>query len=280
MRSAFPFFGEMQNSLAMRAFSCLVSCAVAGMCLLVQILFMCVDCSVLFYLLRQNLKMVEHRNFVMRLRLVVVLLILVVAYGCVSSPKNQVLQNSSTMVAEPTFGPAINPAASALFQKSSSITSMHYIYYGPPNDALGYEVYVGWNRSKVVLPKQVQFSDGLYFDTIYLDKRLGVAVAYCESDSCPKVASKGPFRVDYSSYDFKTPFDFLGLVEVKIKGDELFENRRVSVIDFIDRSGISGTMLVDKSVGVPLKVVSNGTIYEFRNTYFNSGILSDVSRQS
>ncbi len=162
----------------------------------------------------------------------------------------------------------------ALFAKRSKITSMRYLYYGPPNDALGYEVSVVGKKAKVLSPKQIKADSGRYYDTIYLDLEAKSATGYCESASCPE---KGPFSSDFQTYSFKTPTDFIGMVtSAESKGTELFESRKAVVVAFRDSSGKEGVMSLDSTYGVPLKIVYDGKKYEYRSAFFNSLSQADV----
>ncbi len=189
---------------------------------------------------------------------------------------------NQTIVPEPSLNvssevkkePVITPEAKVLFAKNSKLNSYTYFYYGPPNDALGISYAFFGNRSRVALTKSSRLSDGNYYDFVYLNLSSKTAAAYCEAVDC---SVKGPLDVDFSTYILPTPLDFVNSVSsAGIKSSELIEGRKVAVVPYSNKEGVNGTMWVEMTYGVPLKVIINSTKYEFREAFFNTLVEADV----
>ncbi|MBI4439069.1 hypothetical protein HY640_04010 [Candidatus Woesearchaeota archaeon] len=228
------------------------------------------------------------------------LVLTMLLYGCTAEPSQttpagaspereqaspqqsqQGIQEQQTQQAQQPSQPKpqiITEEAKALFSKNSKITSMRYLFHGPPNDALAYDITAAGTKRKIVSPKLIKLSDGVFYDVVYIDTVAKKATAYCESGSCTQ---PGPYDVDFSSYNFPTPADFVSTVSsAEAKGTELFENRKVTVVQYQDKSGNEGTLLVDTTYGAPLKVSFGSTKYEYRNPSFNTASEGEITPKS
>ncbi len=170
--------------------------------------------------------------------------------------------------------PVVTPDAKQLFDKNIKINSFSYNYYGPPNDALGINYGFFGNRGKTALTRASRLSDGNYYDFVYLNLSSKTAAAYCEAVDC---IVKGPLEVDFNSYINPTPIDFVNSIAgASIKGTETIEGRKVAVVPYMNKKGLNGTMWVEMTYGMPLKVILDGTKYEFREANFNTLTEKDV----
>lgn len=166
-----------------------------------------------------------------------------------------------------------------LAKAEQKVTSMYYLFYGPPQDHIGYGFYVRGEKMKVSLPARVRFDEGRHYDTVYLNTDTKLAYGYCEAPECAD--KETAFTVKYKDYIKETPFDKLKLVEYgEIKGDETVENRKTKVVEF-EGKNVSGKMWIDTYSGLPLKVeevVEGETIKtEYRSLSVNSVMEEDVT---
>lgn len=223
--------------------------------------------------------------------LMALFMILFLVSGCIKKPETeqptteeegtQAEEAQQEMPQEEIEERVMGEELSQLLAKAGQkVTSMYYLYYGPPEDQIGYGFYVKGEKMKVVLPARVKFDKESFYDTVYLNTQKKSAHAYCEAPGC--LDKEKLFVVRYENYIRDTPFDKLNLVVYgEIKGDETIENRKVKVVEFEGRN-VSGKMWIDTYSGLPLKVeetVKGETIRtEYRSLSVNSVMDSDVTR--
>ncbi len=143
----------------------------------------------------------------------------------------------------------------------TKVKSLRYSYKGPETEDFFYDFFVKGNNVKYNLDptyKVIDVDDDAY-DTVYLDKELKTAQAYCDHRSCRAKGKKAD--LNYDEANILTPLDWLAKVEFAEKvGEELIEGR----YDTWKLSTNQGTMWIDNFYGIPLQVESDGKLYRFQ----------------
>lgn len=207
--------------------------------------------------------------------------LLLFAAGCGKAKEQPVVKPETEI--KPEVKPAPEPAppvvekqpvtvideeVQGVLDKRSKVTGYKYLYYGPPNPGFGLEFRVLGSKARLYLGTLSKLADGKTYDTVYLDLAAKSAVAYCESVSC---TNKGSLDVNFDDYYLQTPADFASSVAgAKLRNYELLYQRKTAVIIFEDTKGMNGTMWLDTVYGMPVKVQTNGTGYEYREIAFNT----------
>ncbi|MBI2133402.1 hypothetical protein HYU11_01830 [Candidatus Woesearchaeota archaeon] len=168
-------------------------------------------------------------------------------------------------------GVSIDPSVQVFLNKTKKVKGYSYVYYGPPDDSMGYGFYARGNLSKMRIPKTDFYNDS-FFDTIYFDAGRKTAVGYCESlGVCND--QKSAVSLDFSKVYRVTPLEFTSSIRSASvnaeKSSEMIGGRRVEVIDFTDSSGSNGTVWLDSTYGIPVKVIIGSLEYEYRDLLVN-----------
>ena len=155
---------------------------------------------------------------------------------------------------------------------AKKVKSLRYSYKGPETKDFFYTFFVKEAKVKYILNptyKAIDLDDEAY-DTIYLDKELKTAQAYCDNRKCKVKGKKAD--LDYDEAYIWTPLEWIGGIEFAEKvGEELIESRntwKLSINDFI--------VWVDTYFGVPLQVEFLDNLYKFQNMVFNDVEDEDV----
>ena len=241
------------------------------------------------------------RPFLLLMKLILILLALfIVIAGCTSAPQKSDTTNApsketplevekpveklpSKNVSAPVSKPvilkkSIDPAVNALLNKSSKVNSYKYSYYGPPNDGFGVVFFVVKDKIKISMPKNTKLSDNQYYDTIYLNIGKPEGTAYCEAADC--LDAGRDLQIKFDEFYRPTPIDFVKTIMIaRPVGTELIDGRKVTLISFTDNLSNNGSMWLDNTYGVPLKVKFDTSKYEYRDIFFNTLSSSDVIRK-
>jgi uncharacterized protein YcfL len=202
----------------------------------------------------------------------------VIEQELVKEPNNITVPKSVVEEKKMVLQKSIDPAVATLLNKTKKVTSYKYAFYGPPNDAFGINFVINNEKIKIVLPKETKFADGQYYDTVYMTVGSASGNAYCENPDC--INKDQPLPVSFSDYYKPTPFDFVETIVVaKPAGTEIVENRKATIISFVDNESKNGTMWLDNTFGLPVRVKFKDSKYEYRDFYFNSLTDKDVLRK-
>jgi len=153
------------------------------------------------------------------------------------------------------------------------VEGISYKYRGPETNEFFYEFFVKGNNVKYIIDptyKDPHLDDDAY-DAVYIDNQLKTALGYCDDRKCRIKGNKEV--LDYDEVHILTPLDWLNSIEFAEKlGEELIGKRstwKLSTNNF--------TIWVDSFFGVPLKVESNGSVYQFQMMKFNDIKDEDVT---
>jgi hypothetical protein len=161
----------------------------------------------------------------------------------------------------------ISPEVKELLSKADTrIQSLQYSYNGPETGDFLYNFYVKGGNIKYI----PSYTNKVYkagedpWDTIYINKEVKTAETYCDDRTCQ---IKGKISdLDYDEYYIQTPLDWLSQIESAEKvSEEQIEKRSTWKI-----STNKGTMWIDTYYGIPMKIDSDGTVYEFQKMSFNT----------
>ena len=150
--------------------------------------------------------------------------------------------------------------------------SLSYSYKGPETEN-SYGFLVKGDKIKyTIYPtfKDTHLDDDAY-NTIYINKKFETALAYCDARNCRVKGKKA--ALDYDENYILTPFDWLDDIESPVKIGERSIDRRNTWK--LSTNGF--TIWIDTLFGVPLRVESNGNIYQFQKMSFNGVKDEDVS---
>lgn len=171
----------------------------------------------------------------------------------------------------------VSPEVAKLLSTSKEkVKSISYKYQGPETGTYLYKFLVKGNKIKYTLdpPYNVVDVDKDAYDTIYIDKDLKTAFAYCDSRKCTVKGKKA--ILNYNESYIMTPIDWLNKFESAQKyGEEQIEMRSTWIL--LSENNLKAW--VDTFYGVPLKVQADNT-YKFMQMTFNDVSEADVTPSS
>jgi len=143
--------------------------------------------------------------------------------------------------------------ASQLQEKAAKVKSYSFSYAELPENKVSGHYYVKGTAVRVELLKQHVY-EGEQYDTIYLDRVEGRAVAYCELN--PVICKKegAIFKPDFSDYDVVYPHEFMaGITAGEDRGSLTHEDAVAQNIAF-ERDGGFYHLIVHKFYGIPMMI--------------------------
>lgn len=162
-------------------------------------------------------------------------------------------------------------------EAKTAVKSYSYEFYGPgPYDEI-LTISIKGNKQKLVYRVPIDYN-GLEFDTIYLDSSSQTGEGYCENIyKGPCVNPNFKFGAAYIDFQHRLPMDWIDeVVRAEEVSSEYIGNRNALKLDVTTESG-AGLMWIDDFYGMPVKVIINGTEWEYRHTVFNSVTDEDMA---
>ena len=199
----------------------------------------------------------------------------------VPAPEDQEQEMEGEEEEEIVYEVDISDAAQELFDKSSNVLILYYVYKEPGKIIDEHLYYTSKEKMKITLKTRAIFADDEAYDTIYLDLVNKKAVGYCEDRDrqfCPDRDS--PFNLDFEDYFVETPFDWIDkLNKAELTGrSQRIESRNAVEMD-IEVKGVAGIMFVDSFFGVPLDITLGEDKFLFKDINVNLEKVTELDHQ-
>lgn len=172
----------------------------------------------------------------------------------------KVLENngSPVIVTVEQGGLVYAPEVLSLLEKSKNVTAYKY-YFDTFKGGKYYEVFVREGKVRKVYSDVLKFGEEHYYNEVYLNSLDKEAVAVCTQGGvlCTSVWNKA-FLVDYDTEKVSfVPVDLLFNLSYDAHkvGEEIFDNRKAVIIEFVNGKGMKEKLWLDAFYGVPLKQV-------------------------
>ncbi|MBI2669373.1 hypothetical protein HYX14_06040 [Candidatus Woesearchaeota archaeon] len=162
-----------------------------------------------------------------------------------------VVETTPTVVEEPPLPKDI----AYIVEKGLAVTSYQYEFDNSKPDT--YEVYLRDTKFRKVYRDTMRFKEGVYYNEVYVNPSQKQAVGVCTKlgTTCGPIWNKA-FKVSYEKEgELLTPQDVLRLIrpDVKKVGDQLFDNQRTLILQYINAQGKKERVWVDAYNNLPLK---------------------------
>ena len=172
---------------------------------------------------------------------------------------------------ESTKTPVLDKEIAKLVAASRDIDNYQYLYQPRVKDQYGnyggtsYNIYIKGTKAKKVYFSPVKFNDSGFYNAVYLDLKKKTATGVCDSKSvlCREILGK-KYNISYEKEKLiKIPKGLIQNIDGGAKPVEevVIENKKVSVLSYLNKNNQTVRMSVDKYYGLPLKL----EVYSYQN---------------
>ena len=186
----------------------------------------------------------------------------------------KVVKEKTPLVLPPVIPAVISedPALAALLLKNKDATNLHYIF--DAEKVTGYEIYLRGGKAKKIYTDTKFLRNEVYYNKVFLDWSSQQAVGICDKlgISCSSIWNKA-YQVPFESEGiYATPAEVVQRVRYgREVGSEFFDDRKLKIIEFVNREEKRERLSVDPYYGLPLRQVifaADNTMEE-QHTFIN-----------
>src|SRR3989344_7583320 len=178
--------------------------------------------------------------------------------------ENTEIQPSSQAAEETLETPIYTKEVAELIEKSADITSFSYLYTSSVRDEYGnydpeddYEAQVKKNKIKKIYPEAKKLNSSTFYSEVYLDTEQETAYVTCDFNSV--ICKDDKQKIYFIRYQ-AAKIDILPLEIIKnipssaaIVGTATINDRKATVLEYINSAGNKDKLSLDNYSGFPLK---------------------------
>lgn len=139
-----------------------------------------------------------------------------------------------------------------LEKANSKVTSMRYVYYGPPEQQKAASFVVKDDKMKVSYAK-LQQDEEMEYDTVYIDIKAKTAEGYCKDNTCKDKETS--VSVDFDEHYKETPLEKINqVVSAELSGEENVDDVKNIIFNFKNNKGEEGRIWVGEFRGIVRKI--------------------------